>query len=157
MRGYVQEALSRFGIDTSEPPANLGVNYVEVPVQVTPHTWDEAKTGWMIESPLRFLADPAADGYDSLRPPFVAMLIGTSGVGKTEMVRQLYRHTALLAGNPIELLPVSLVQCSWRGKHQRFPSVPAPLNEFRDFLFTPLIQQQHWPNGSKRKKKKKEG
>src|SRR5207302_1055773 len=76
-----------------------------------------------------------------LAPPFLAMLIGTSGTGKTETVRQLYRHTALLPGNPIELLPVSLVQCSWNGAHQRFPVEPPAQNKFRDFLFTALSQQ----------------
>lgn len=141
MRGYVHQALSRFGIDTSEPPSQLGENYVEVPVQATHYEWDKGDRGRMVESPLLYVADPTPDGIASLAPPFLAMLIGTSGVGKTEMVRQLYRHTALLPGNPIDLLPVSLVQCSWRGTHQPFPPQPPPQNEFRDFLFTPLIEQ----------------
>ncbi len=140
MRGYVQRSLNLFGLDTSEPLSSLADQYVDVPVQWNIEEWNAQQGRSMLhESPLALIAGSPAER--PLRPPFIAFTIGPSGVGKTEMIRQLCRYTASHA-EPKDVLPIALSRCSWSGSGiSRFPNEKPNIDEFRDYLLSRLRRQ----------------
>jgi hypothetical protein len=144
MRGYIQKCLTNFDIDTTEPLQHFRDNYVEVPVQWSEREWDSAAGhGRVEESPLNVLAGSAPSSWYAPEPPYLALLVGPAGVGKSELIRQL---SACAATNPslqLEVLPIKLVQCRWQSEMQRFPEENVATDEFRNFLFTSLIEQQN--------------
>src|ERR1051326_8937047 len=137
MRGYIQKALSQFQIDTTEPLQRLRDSYVEVPVQWSEGEWDIDRGVRIEESPLTLLADTTQNPFHSLGAPYIAFLIGPSGVGKTEMIKQTCAYAAAL-GQTLEVLPVKLTQCTWRQGLTRFPEQHIVTDQFRDYLFSSL-------------------
>jgi hypothetical protein len=139
-RPYIHQALKQFGIDTEQSLEYLARYYVEVPAVWARGSWNQEQ-GKMIATPFELLVPSASEAVYPLSTPYITMVIGPSGVGKTEFIRQLCRVCAAAPPEtpkslPLRVLPIRLVDCAWNlvaGDRK-----PSP-EQFRDSLFSRLL------------------
>ena len=131
-------------------------DYIAVPTEISEiefpqakHTWrtditHETEISCQFQEPLAFLSSESGDQtvpYEpqaTAQPPFIALVLGQYGTGKTELIRQLSDLIRCRTQDTgIQVLPISLVRC-----RPRVESLTDDCNEdqFLDLLFGRFLE-----------------